>query len=158
MSRRGEPRSWLLEAREDALLVLGVALETFVPLEPERVRTSAGSSARQRVDDGRGVAVAVRDLGAAHARDVRRRRSAGARATAGTGRRASTCSVRRSPCQGDQSLHVASGIDDSPDRNENTTSVPDGVSPSQRNAPKRLVRPVSLTGETYSPPARPAAR
>ena len=57
--------------------------------------------------------------------------------------------------QADQALQVASGVADSPDRNANSSFVPPGASPSQRKAPKRLVRAVSLTAETYSPAAGP---
>jgi hypothetical protein len=55
----------------------------------------------------------------------------------------------------DQGLHVKSGVADSPDRKEKETSVPLGAVPSHRNVPNRLVRPVSLTAETYSPERGP---
>jgi hypothetical protein len=66
--------------------------------------------------------------------------------------------VRPDPFQGDQGLEVASGVADSPDRKEYSTLELPGASPSHRKAPKWLVRPVSLTGETYSPGVDPARR
>src|SRR5512143_1965032 len=62
------------------------------------------------------------------------------------------------PAQGDHALQVESGREDSPERKDSSTFVPGGLSPSHRYAPNRLVRPVSLTAETYSPLREPLER
>ena len=148
-SRRGDPSD--LESSSPVKMPRSSGAEvsrTLLPPEPERSRTSAGSSAAR-------LSIAGAPLWFRYAASVRRMMGA---CEPSPDMRTRHCRKRPSgagiaivfslPVHALHGLHVVSGAADSPERNANSTLLPDGASPSQRNVPKRLVRPVSLTAET----------
>src|SRR5438132_289459 len=133
-----------------------VVSKTFEPPPPERANTSDGPIAKKLSITGaalrfRYAASTRRMTGEELPRDV-------IRSFHWRNRPGGATILGESPIgwNADQSLQVESGAADSPVRNATSSREPPGMSPSARKAPNVLVRPVSLTAETYSPVRSPS--